>query len=102
MGEGTPVELMSIEGQKKARAALTGKRRTIVRMAANGLTDDHIAAEMGLSRDSVLHYWKTIKQALGTRNRAHVVAVAVALGLVKATDIRLPGKQTNEQMRPQV
>lgn len=83
------MELRSIEGRRRTREAFMGNRLPIVRLAANGLTDDAIALEMGLSRNTVLAHWKKIKQVLGARNRAHVVAAALAHGLVIMDDITL-------------
>jgi len=46
-------------------------------LAAQGLTDKEIAAQLGISRETVGTYWKRMRQRLGVNNRTEVVAKAL-------------------------
>ena len=67
---------------EKAKPILTKRQIDCLRLLADGMTDDHVATRIGISRNTVMGYKKTIKEELNTRNVTHSVAVAIRAGLI--------------------
>ncbi|MFD6363798.1 response regulator transcription factor [Streptomyces roseolus] len=69
-------------------ARLSPRQLDIVRLAANGYTDQAAAHHLGLSLHTVRDQWRHgIRPRLGAVDRTHAVALAFAAGLLTATDI---------------
>lgn len=69
---------------------LSARQRRILVLAANGYTNDAIAAREGIAAQSVGRNLQRIGEKLGGRGRAHTVAIAVLTGLLRPADIHLP------------
>ncbi|MFK0288304.1 response regulator transcription factor [Streptomyces sp. NPDC090499] len=63
-------------------ASLTDVHVRVLQLAAHGNTDQAIAEQMGLSRNTVLGYWKALKPKLGAEDRTHAVAIAIDMRLI--------------------
>lgn len=74
----------------EAPPLLTPRRLEVLRHAANGRTNAEIARGLGLSVDTVKDLMRRIYAALGARDRAHAVAVAMVRGLIHPREIDLP------------
>jgi two-component system, NarL family, response regulator len=67
---------------------LSPRQLDIVRLAANGHTDQAIAHELGLSLHTVRDQWRwQIKPRLGAVDRTHAAVLATLAGLVRPEDI---------------
>jgi DNA-binding NarL/FixJ family response regulator len=69
---------------------LTPHRRNIVRLLANGHTNQQIAQKMFLSVHSIKTHLAIIQRRLGTRDRAHTVAVVLRLRILSLDDVDVP------------
>lgn len=69
---------------------LTARRLHLVRMAANGHTNAAIADLLGISINTVSAEIRSAQRALGARDRAHAVAIAMTRGLIHPHEIDLP------------
>lgn len=56
---------------------LTPKLRKIVELSAHGMTDKEIAAEMGVTPNTVESHWKRLRVIFRTSSRTHIVATAL-------------------------
>ena len=56
---------------------LTPKLRKIVELSAQGMTDKEIAAEMGVTPNTVESHWKRLRVIFRTSSRTHIVATAL-------------------------
>lgn len=65
--------------------APTRRRLEVIAQAANGLTNMEIGAGMFLTEDTVKTHLRTASQQMRARNRAHLVHLAWARGLLIAT-----------------
>ena len=70
--------------------SLTEAHVRVLHLAAHGNTDQEIAEQMFISRNTVLGYWKMLKPRLGAEDRTHAVAIAVSMGLVKLSPLSRP------------
>jgi LuxR family quorum sensing-dependent transcriptional regulator len=61
---------------------LTDKQREALQYAAQGLTDQQIAAALGISRESVNDRMRTAMLNLGAQTRAQAVAAALTAKLI--------------------
>lgn len=59
-----------------AHASLSDQEGSVLRLAAEGLTDREIAKRMSVSEKTIDTYWSRIRQKLDARNRTHAVAIA--------------------------
>jgi DNA-binding CsgD family transcriptional regulator len=59
---------------------LTPQQARIVSLASDGYTDQRIAAELGISINSVRDRWRRAFATLHTNDRAHTVATALRQG----------------------
>lgn len=76
---------------------LTAQQLQVLRLAANGLTSQQIAARIGRSTDAVHIRMKHACASLGAKSRTHAVAIALVRGLIaphEITTIRLEPKET--------
>jgi len=55
----------------------------MVRLTAEGLTNEQIAAKLGVSRWTVKNTLIAVCRKLGARSRAHCAAIAWARGLIE-------------------
>jgi DNA-binding CsgD family transcriptional regulator len=69
---------------------LTRRQTEVLRLAANGGTSAEIAARLGVSGNSVNGILQAAYRALGVGDRAHAVAVAMRVGLLRPGDVRVP------------
>ena len=60
-------------------AALTERERDLLQALANGLTNEQIAARIGISRNTVKYHLKNIYDKLGVNNRAMAVGLFVSI-----------------------
>ncbi|MFN4354281.1 response regulator transcription factor [Parvibaculum sp.] len=65
------------------RTALTPREWDCLSLAAQGFREAEIAAENGIKPTTVRYHMDNIVAKLGARSRAHAVAVAAQLGLVR-------------------
>jgi len=63
---------------------LSAREREVVRLVALGDTGPEIAAELGISHDTVRTHVRNAMAKVGARSRAHLVAKAIGDGLVDA------------------
>ncbi|WP_185909179.1 response regulator transcription factor [Streptomyces sp. WAC01280] len=67
---------------------LTERQLDILRLAANGHTDQAIAHQLGISLHTVRDQWRWgIKPRLGAIDRTNAVALAFAAGHLTAADL---------------
>lgn len=64
------------------RAALTRREREVIRLSAEGMTSQQIAAQLGMSARTANQHFDNVADKLGTRNRAHTVAEVIRRGLL--------------------
>jgi DNA-binding NarL/FixJ family response regulator len=55
----------------------------VLRLAAEGMTDAEIAAELVYSTETIKWRWDGIRDMLGARNRTHAVAQAFRAGWIE-------------------
>jgi DNA-binding NarL/FixJ family response regulator len=65
-----------------APAPLSGRRRAILSLVAEGLSNREIAARTNLSALTVKGYVEEILEALGARNRVQAAVLAIRRGLI--------------------
>ncbi len=70
--------------------ALTRQQREVLKLVANGHTSARIGRRLGVEPQSVTRYLTGIYRALGARDRAHAVAIALTVGELDSADIHLP------------
>jgi len=61
---------------------MTKREFDVVRLVANGMSNPEIAADLGLTRNTVKTYLQTAMQRLGARNRIDAIAKAQAARLL--------------------
>lgn len=71
---------------------LAARQLDVLREIANGATNEEAATTLHLSARTVEQHLYRAARNLGTAGtgRAHTVAVAMALGLIRADEIRIP------------
>ncbi|WP_406197105.1 LuxR C-terminal-related transcriptional regulator [Kitasatospora sp. NBC_01560] len=69
-------------GRVRPPAALTRREHEVLRWAATGRTNPEIAAELGLTRNTVTGYLKSALRKLGVRNRTELAVAAREAGLL--------------------
>lgn len=77
-----------------ARPDLTNRELQVLRAMANGLSNRAIAAELGISENTVKTHGLRIQRKLGGRDRVHTVAVAFCWRLLHPQDITRPSVGT--------
>jgi len=68
-------------------SVLTDRERDVFEALARGRTTDEAAAELRLSPHTVRTYVRSGMRKLGSRTRAHGVAIAMNRGMISATDL---------------
>ncbi|WP_344327494.1 response regulator transcription factor, partial [Kitasatospora putterlickiae] len=64
-------------------APLTRREHEVLRWAATGRTNPEIAAQLGLTRNTVTGYLKSAMHKLGVRNRTELAVAARESGLLE-------------------
>jgi len=67
-------------------AVLTMRRLQVLAKAAEGLTDEQIGADLGISVNSVKTHLRFVYDALGVQARAAAATVALTRGLLEARE----------------
>ncbi|MCX4697027.1 helix-turn-helix transcriptional regulator [Streptomyces sp. NBC_01373] len=73
--------------------ALTRRQREVLALAANGNTNQQIARWLHISRDTVNNILGNAYRTLGAHDRAHAVAIALAVGELGVQQIIVPDQQ---------
>ncbi len=73
-------------------SSLTRRQREVLTLAANGNTNTQIGHALGIVRHTVDRHLPGAYEALGVRDRAQAVAVALAVGELGVQEIRVPEK----------
>ncbi|MCX4596147.1 helix-turn-helix transcriptional regulator [Streptomyces sp. NBC_01549] len=72
--------------------ALTARQRQVMVLVANGNTNAAIGSQLGITRVTVDRHLADAYSALGARDRANAVGLAIRYGEIDAdSDIRVPG-----------
>ncbi|MFD7645690.1 LuxR C-terminal-related transcriptional regulator [Kitasatospora sp. NPDC059795] len=66
---------------------LTRRHQQVLSGWAGGMTDEKLAAELGIAQSTVRSYGKTVLATLGVRRTPQAVVVGVLTGLVLLSDI---------------
>jgi DNA-binding CsgD family transcriptional regulator len=72
------------------RTSVTQRQLQMLRLAANGKTNQSIARALGITEDGVKSQMRSTLRKLRVSDRAQAVAVALRLGLLKLDDIEVP------------
>ena len=72
------------------RSAVTRRQVEILRLAANGNTNQAIAHSLGVSQETIKSQLRAIYPKLRVSDRTQAVAVAIRVGLLTVDDIDLP------------
>lgn len=73
--------------QRGPNPDLTGREREVLALVARGLTNQQIADELVLSRDTIRNHVASILSKLGVHSKLQAVAVGVRRGLVRLPDV---------------
>ncbi|MFE0887878.1 helix-turn-helix transcriptional regulator [Streptomyces rochei] len=73
--------------------SLTARRRHVLALVANGHTNAQIGRHLGIHERTVNRHLAEIFQALGARDRANAVAIALITGELTAHHIHTPDQQ---------
>lgn len=69
--------------QPTTASALSARESQILALVVNGYSNQEIADELGIARNTVKNHLRSILAKLGVKNRAHAAAYAVSHGLVR-------------------
>jgi DNA-binding NarL/FixJ family response regulator len=86
LGDGAPPNPSSAARERRDRAQpcpLTEREIDVLRLIADGLTTRDVAARLGISPRTVENYKQHMFAKLGVQSRAHAVAVASRLGILR-------------------
>jgi two-component system KDP operon response regulator KdpE len=67
--------------------ALTEQQTEVLRLVAQGNTDNEAAIALGISSRTVGTHMQMIRNTLGASSRAHAIAVAMSYGLLSRSDV---------------
>ncbi|MFF7949101.1 LuxR C-terminal-related transcriptional regulator [Streptomyces griseorubiginosus] len=73
-------------------SSLTRRQREVLTLAANGKTNTQIGEALGITRNTADRHLAGVYEALGVRDRAQAVAVALAVGELGVQEIYVPEK----------
>lgn len=73
--------------------SLTARRRHVLALVANGHTNAQIGRLLGIHERTVNRHLAEIFQALGARDRANAVAIALVVGELGVHQIHIPNEQ---------
>lgn len=65
--------------------ALTGRERQVLRCVALGLSNKEAAIELGIAPRTVERHIENLRNKIRARNRAHMVAKAMGLGVLRSS-----------------
>ena len=68
--------------QKEMERPLSQQERSCLRCVAMGMTSSEVATSLGVSDSTVIFHIKNAIDKLGTKSRAHAIAVAFRMGLL--------------------
>jgi DNA-binding CsgD family transcriptional regulator len=66
---------------------LTDLQLRVLELAAEGLTQDEIAARLGVSVQTIKSHLKAIRLRLAARSTPHAVAIGFRVGLLEAHEL---------------
>lgn len=69
---------------------LTGREMEVLFLMTNGLSNDQIAAELIVSRNTIRYHVRNILSKLEATNRTEAVSIAVKKGLIRSDEDRKP------------
>lgn len=69
------------------RTPITTRQLEVLRLAANGHSNDSIGRRLNISPTTVNHSLRSTYLKLGARDRTHAVAIAIVRGLIREQDI---------------
>jgi LuxR family transcriptional regulator, transcriptional regulator of spore coat protein len=69
--------------------SLTGRECEVLRCVAIGLSNKESAIELGIAPRTVERHVENVRNKIRARNRAHMVAKAIGLGVLRDTHIQL-------------
>lgn len=72
---------------------LTARQRQTLLLAANGNSNQQIAAWLGITKDTVNNILGNAYRRLGATDRAQAVAIALAVGELGVHQIHIPNQQ---------
>ncbi len=75
---------------KQARTYVTARELDVLRLAANGATNQNIAHHLGIGTEAVASRMQSAFRKLRVGDRAQAVAVALRLGLLDLSDVVVP------------
>jgi DNA-binding CsgD family transcriptional regulator len=78
---------------------LTRRQVEVLRVVANGHTNAEAAALLSVSAETVATSLRLVYRALGVGDRAHAVAVALRVGLLRPGEIHVP-ESLRARLRP--
>lgn len=78
------------EAAREGITGVTAARITVLRLVANGYTNDEIAKATNTSRAAVQSQIRRTADALGARGRTHAVALGFKFGLLTVEDLAKP------------
>jgi DNA-binding NarL/FixJ family response regulator len=62
---------------------MTRRQQQILQLLSLGLTEQQVADELGLGRETVKSHSKEIRRHLGARSKTHAVAIGFQTGLLR-------------------
>lgn len=74
-------------GTTTPRARITRREVELLRLAANGNTNETIARHLGITSTTVNGTLRRVYMKLGAADRANAVAIALVRGVLKPSDI---------------
>lgn len=92
---GGPVPSMPHKGlypralEAEPRTYVTARERQTLALAANGMTNRAIAQALGLGEETVKSRMQVLRRKLRAHDRAHAVAVGLALGLLSLSEVQV-------------
>jgi DNA-binding NarL/FixJ family response regulator len=87
---GVQIEELVVDGEPWAMAfhptptpcPLTLQQVRVLELVAEGLPNEQVGAQLGITRDTVKAHLRSVLKALGVADRAHAVLVALRAGWV--------------------
>ena len=78
-----PVDPESTRSAPTTQTQLSVREHDVLELVAQGLSDNQIGREAGISPYTVKSHLKSVYCKLAARNRAHAVALGVSTGLLR-------------------
>jgi DNA-binding NarL/FixJ family response regulator len=67
----------------RRRRPLTDRQLAVLRLIAQGCTNNEIGRQMAVSPNTISHHIRVILQKLNARDRAHAVAIAMRESILR-------------------